>query len=54
MEGKGVVSWGGGNILIKAIAQAVPSFSMSCFKLPTSVYTDLVQIVSRFGGVKSG
>ncbi len=35
-------------MLIKAVAQAVPTYAMSVFKLPLSVYHDLDTIISRF------
>ncbi len=38
----------GREILIKAVAQAIPSYTMSCFKLPKSWCDDLQRMVARF------
>ncbi|KAF5454906.1 hypothetical protein F2P56_024537 [Juglans regia] len=42
-------SQGGREILIKAIALAIPSYTMSCFKLPSKLCTDLEKLMARFG-----
>ena len=38
----------GKEILIKSVAQAIPSYSMSCFKLPDALCDKLVGMVRRF------
>uniref|UniRef100_A0A2N9F0V7 non-specific serine/threonine protein kinase n=1 Tax=Fagus sylvatica TaxID=28930 RepID=A0A2N9F0V7_FAGSY len=42
------LSKAGREILIKAVAQAIPSYTMSCFKLPKSWCDDLQRMVARF------
>jgi len=37
-------------ILIKAVAQAIPTYTMSCFKLLDSLCKELNSIMSAFGG----
>lgn len=45
----------GKEILIKAVAQAVPSFSMSCFLLPKKLCDELTSLIQLFwwGQVKN-
>ena len=38
----------GKEILIKAVAQATPTYMMSCFKIPDSLCTDLNSMISKF------
>ena len=38
----------GREILIKAVAQATPTYTMSCFKLPDSLCSDLNSLMGRF------
>ena len=38
----------GREILIKAVAQATPTYIMSCFKLPDSLCSDLNSLMGRF------
>ncbi|GLT85578.1 hypothetical protein SLE2022_037650 [Rubroshorea leprosula] len=45
---KNMLSQAGREILIKAVAMAIPSFMMSCFLFPTSVCRDINQIVRDF------
>jgi hypothetical protein len=50
---KRIVSWdypsqGGKEILIKAIAQSVPTYLMGVFKLPMAVCDDLTRMVRNF------
>ena len=35
-------------ILIKLVAQAIPSYTMSCFKLPNALCDDIASLVRRF------
>ncbi|KAA3462672.1 reverse transcriptase [Gossypium australe] len=39
---------GGKEVFIKSVLQAIPTFTMSCFLLPTSLYKKLKQVISRF------
>ena len=43
-----LLSIGGREILIKAIAQAVPTYTMSCFQLPKTLCKDLENMMSNF------
>ena len=45
---KKMLSMGGKEILIKAIAQAVPTYTMSCFLLPKDLYDDLESMERNF------
>lgn len=53
--GKKIVGWkgkllsdAGRETLIKAVAQAAPTYTMSCFKLPKSLCRELGSMISRF------
>lgn len=41
-------SSGGKEVLIKAVAQVVPSYAMSVFKLPLGICDDIQKVISRF------
>ncbi|KAL5539671.1 hypothetical protein UlMin_043672 [Ulmus minor] len=41
-------SQAGKEILIKAVLQAIPSYAMSCFKLPKKLIKDIYRLISRF------
>ncbi|KAH9741636.1 reverse transcriptase domain-containing protein [Citrus sinensis] len=41
-------SCGGKEILIKAVAQAVPAYAMSVFKIPMSICVDIQRAIARF------
>ena len=45
----------GKEVLIKAVAQAVPLYTMSCFKLPNGLYEEMTRMVRQFwrGQVKN-
>lgn len=43
-----MLSVAGKEILIKAVAQAVTTYTMSCFKLPNAICDDLTSMVSHF------
>jgi hypothetical protein len=44
----GDLSQGGKVIMIKAVAQALPTYIMGVFKLPMSVYDDLTRLIRNF------
>lgn len=41
-------SSGGKEISIKAIAQVVPTYAMSVFKLPKGLYEDILRAIAKF------
>ncbi|KAL5546351.1 hypothetical protein UlMin_006038 [Ulmus minor] len=41
-------SQAGKEILIKAVLQAIPSYAMSCFKMPKTLIKDIHRLISRF------
>ncbi|XP_075670461.1 putative mitochondrial protein AtMg00310 [Castanea sativa] len=43
-----LLSNAGKEVLIKAVAQAVPSYTMSCFKLPNTLCDKLTTMVRQF------
>ena len=43
-----LLSIGGREILIKAVAQAVPTYTMSCFQLPKTLCKDLEKFMRNF------
>ena len=43
-----LLSQAGREILIKAIVQAIPTYTMSCFKLPLGLYGDIESIIRKF------
>lgn len=47
LNGK-LLSIGGRDILIKAIAQAVPTYTISCFQLPKTLCDDLERVMRNF------
>ena len=49
------MSSGNKEILIKAVAQAIPTYVMSVFRLPTSVYDDLAKMMRQYWwGIEHG
>lgn len=47
LEGK-LLSRAGKEILIKAVAQSIPTYAMSCFKLPNSFCAEVERIIRNF------
>lgn len=41
-------------VLIKAVAQSIPTYVMTCFKLPVSLLNELSSMISRFWWGKTG
>ena len=37
---------------MKAVVQAIPTFAMSCFKLPIGLCNDIEKLIRKFGGYK--
>jgi hypothetical protein len=51
----GDMSQGGNEILITAVAQALPTFIMGVFKLPFSLFDDLTRLIREFWwGIEKG
>ena len=44
----------GREILIKAVVQAIPTYTMNCFKLPLGLCDDIEGLSRDFGGDKEG
>ena len=43
-----LLSKAGKEVLIKAVAQAIPTYTMSCFKIPDSLCDDLTSMIRNF------
>jgi len=43
-----LLSNAGKEILIKTVAQAVPTFTMSIFQLPNALYEEMTSMVQKF------
>ncbi len=46
--GKRLLSKAGQEILLKAVAQSLPTYTMSCFKLTKSICDDLTALFAKF------
>ena len=52
-EGK-LLSQAGCEVLIKSIIQAIPTFTMGCFKLPLGLCNDIEVMIRKFWWVNMG
>ena len=43
-----LLSQAGREVLIKAVVQAIPTYTMSCFKLPIGLCTELESLIRKF------
>ena len=43
-----MLSKAGKEVLIKAVAQAIPTYTMSCFKILDVLYDDLTSMIRNF------
>ena len=43
-----LLSRAGKEVLIKVVVQTIPSFAMSCFKLPARLCSDISTLVQKF------
>ena len=46
------LSWVGREVLVKAVAQSIPAYAISVFKLPRDFCQDLRTLINRFDGVQ--
>ena len=45
---KGIFSQAGREVMLKAVVQAIPTFAMSCFKLPMDLCKDIEMQIRKF------
>ena len=43
-----LLSQAGREVLLKVVVQAIPTFAMSCFKLPVTLCNDIEQLIRKF------
>ena len=43
-----LLSQAGREILLKAVVQAIPTFAMSCFKLPVGLCDEIEELIRKF------
>ena len=43
-----LLSKAGKEVLIKAVAQAIPTYAMSCFKIPDSLCDEMTNLIRNF------
>ena len=43
-----LISWAGRKVLIKVVAQAIPTYTMSVFKLPKDMCKSIQSLINRF------
>ena len=46
--GEKFLSWAGREVLIKAIAQSIPTYAMSIFKLPTGLCHEIQSVILKY------
>ena len=43
-----LLSKAGKEVLIKVVAEAIPTYTMSCFKIPDSLCDEMTNLISNF------